>query len=50
MKVILCKALFVIIKANSSHYLGQGWRGLASGISHESEELQQNDSNPKSIF
>lgn len=25
MKVVLCKALFIIIKANSSYYVDQGW-------------------------
>lgn len=50
MKIILCKALFVIIKANSSYHMDQGWWGPGGEVTHESKELQQDDSNPKSIF
>ena len=50
MKVVLCKALFIIIKANSSNRLDQGWRGPGGEAIHESKTLQQVYSNPKGVF
>lgn len=50
MKVVLCKALFIIIKADSQYHMDQEWRPPGGIASHESKELQQDDSNPKSIF
>lgn len=50
MKVVLFKALFIIIKANSSYQLDQRWRRPGGEATHESKELQQDDSNPESIF
>lgn len=50
MKFVSCKALFIIIKANSSYYVDQGRRGPGGEVTHESKELQQDDSNPQSLF
>lgn len=50
MRVILCKVSFIIIKANSSYYLDQEWRGPGGDVTHESKEFQQDDSNSKGIF
>lgn len=37
-------------KANSSDHMEEGRRGAGGEVAHESKELQQDDSNPKSLF
>lgn len=39
-----------VIKADSPHHVVEGWRGPGGEAASQSKELQQDDSDPKSLF